>query len=119
MIDIDKESLVTLADAAKSLPRATRGKPVHVKTVARWALAGLHGIVLDTVMVGGRRMTSVQACKRFFHELTHGSKEGGQHAAGSSDVQEKLAARGYKVSDTRRQDAGPGSPGTRPVGRRR
>lgn len=36
----------------------------------RWRRKGVHGVRLATVMVGGRRKTSVEAVRRFSAEIT-------------------------------------------------
>ncbi len=59
-IDISRESLQTLTDAAKSLPT----RPA-VSTLHRWRLRGVRGVRLETCLVGGRRLTSKEALKRF------------------------------------------------------
>jgi hypothetical protein len=64
MIDIDNEQLRLLTKASADVP----GTP-HVSTLIRWALRGLKGIKLETVVVGGRRYTSVEAIRRFLARL--------------------------------------------------
>jgi len=39
-------------------------------TLYRWALKGVRGIKLETVMMGGRRYTSDEAVDRFFARLS-------------------------------------------------
>jgi hypothetical protein len=39
-------------------------------TSYRWALKGLRGVKLETVMLGGRRYTSREAVTRFFNRLS-------------------------------------------------
>ena len=100
MIDLEKEATITLAEAARRLPKTTSGRPVHVKTVARWVLHGVRGgICLESVLIGGRRVTSVEACKRFFAALTGGHVVGQKRKKVLSDAEVKaqLKARGYKV----------------------
>jgi hypothetical protein len=65
MIDAQSEQLIPLTQAAKSLP----GRP-HVATLWRWRTAGLRGIRLETLLCGGRRMTSREALARFFARVT-------------------------------------------------
>ena len=65
MIDISEEKLVSLADAAKTLP----GRP-HVSTIWRWHTRGIRGIRLETVVVGGRRFTSRESLQRFAEATT-------------------------------------------------
>ena len=70
MINPEIETLIDFAAAAKNLPRSSAGKPMHAKTIARWALVGMSGVKLETVRVGGRRFTSREACNRFFAALS-------------------------------------------------
>ena len=70
MIDPHTETLIDFAEAARNVPRKASGKLVHAKTVARWALSGIRGIRLESICVGGRRLTSKEACKRFFEAQT-------------------------------------------------
>ena len=68
MISIQHEQLVTLTEAARRLPgRSTRPS---VSTIFRWVSPGLRGIQFETVKVGGRRCTSIEALERFFQRLT-------------------------------------------------
>jgi hypothetical protein len=64
-IDISSEALLSLNDAAKSLP----GRP-HISTLHRWRLRGVRGIRLETALLGGRRFTSVEALERFSAAIT-------------------------------------------------
>ena len=75
MIDPKNEVLIDFAEAAKNLPRKPSGKAVHVRTVARWALYGIRGIRLDSLCIGGRRVTSKEACHRFFEALTESANQ--------------------------------------------
>jgi hypothetical protein len=61
MIDIATEDMVSLTEAAKTLP----SRPDQ-STLWRWRNRGVRGVRLETVLVGGRRMTSRQALNRFF-----------------------------------------------------
>lgn len=69
-IDPLSEELLSLAQAARRLPRLCRGHPVHASTLWRWAREGLRGVHLETVMIGGRRVTSVEGLRRFFAALS-------------------------------------------------
>lgn len=60
-----RETLLTLTQAAATLPN----KP-HASTIHRWRLNGVRGIRLETIMVGGRRYTSREALERFSARLT-------------------------------------------------
>jgi len=93
MIQHDKETLISFADAAKRLPRSPSGRPVHAKTVARWALRGIRGIKLESICPGGRRVTSVEACQRFFEALVHATNESPRRRT-SDETKRLLAERG-------------------------
>lgn len=54
------EGAVSIVAAA-----AAEGISISPKTALRWAIGGLRGVRLETVKIGGRRMTSVPALRRF------------------------------------------------------
>lgn len=60
MIDIKTETLLTTSEARNEIPR----KP-SLPTIWRWMENGVRGVVLESVYLGGRRYTSVEACARF------------------------------------------------------
>jgi hypothetical protein len=68
-LDVLDEQIVTLKDACTYLPRRN-GRKMHVATVYRWSVAGVRGVVLETIQVGGARCTSLEAIRRFSEELT-------------------------------------------------
>ena len=65
MIDLQKENVVLLTDAAKSLS----SRP-DVATLFRWRTRGCRGVVLETMLMGGRRVTSLEALEKFFAAVT-------------------------------------------------
>jgi hypothetical protein len=65
MIDPETEDVISLTDAAKSLP----GRP-NITTIWRWRNRGVRGVKLETFLQGGRRMTSREALSRFFAATT-------------------------------------------------
>ena len=73
MIDSSTETLISLTEAAKGLPRRRRGKRPHVSTLYRWSTAGCKGVVLETIQIGGTRCTSKESLSRFFRRLTQDS----------------------------------------------
>ena len=68
-IDATQEQVLTLSEATRHVP-VRRGKKTHASTIWRWAKAGLRGVRLETIQVGGSRCTSVEALQRFFERLT-------------------------------------------------
>ena len=65
MIDIHTERIISFHDAAKSFP----GRP-NLSTLHRWRLAGVRGVRLETLLIGGRRVTSAEALQRFAEATT-------------------------------------------------
>ena len=63
-IDFRKEHAIPLSDVPRYVPKR-RGKKVHYSTVYRWATKGARGRILETVLSGGLRYTSVEAVARF------------------------------------------------------
>jgi hypothetical protein len=72
MIDFATETVIPLTQATARIPRRRGGKKTHVSTVYRWTTVGCRGIVLEWLMVGGTRCTSIEALQRFFDRLTAG-----------------------------------------------
>lgn len=70
MIDPNTETLVTLTEAARLLPRRRAGKKVHPSCCYRWTTTGCKGVILESIQVGGTRCTSREALARFFADLT-------------------------------------------------
>lgn len=95
-IDIDYEKLVTLTEAAKS--KQFPKKPC-VCTVARWCLDGVRGEILDSVVIGGRRYTSVEAIHRFVaatsrHPRLSRPTMGNDDSHRADEAAKRLTARG-------------------------
>lgn len=63
------EGLQPVVDVA-----AREGIRISAKTALRWAIAGIRGVRLETVKVGGRRMTSRAAVCRFIAATQHGGR---------------------------------------------
>lgn len=69
-IDTTQETVFTLTEATKLLPRRRRNKRPSLATLYRWTNEGVRGIRLEFTCVGGTRCTSRQALQRFFDRLT-------------------------------------------------
>ena len=68
-IDINRERLLTLPKVPPYL-RSRGAKAPHVSGVYRWALAGVGGVRLETIRIGGVLHTSAEAIARFVTELS-------------------------------------------------
>ncbi len=70
MIDIQNETVVSLTEASKHLPRRRAGKRPHPATLYRWVQHGVRGVKLEAIQVGGTLCTSLQALQRFCEACT-------------------------------------------------
>ena len=64
-INLDRERLITLREAVRRLPSGTGDRRLHISTIYRWTARGVGGVRLETLRVGGRLVTSVEAIQRF------------------------------------------------------
>jgi hypothetical protein len=64
------DDLISLAVAARLLPRRRRGKKPHISCLYRWSTTGCRGVVLETIQIGGTRCTSKAALAAFFERLS-------------------------------------------------
>ena len=80
-ITVGQEVLLTLAQAARRLPRRNNGKAPHVGALYRWASTGCRGVVLETIQFGGQRFTTMAALQRFAEALTQLARPGRASAA--------------------------------------
>ncbi len=60
MIDLSNETVFLVTEAPKHIP----GRPSQA-SVWRWVLQGCGGIKLESILIGGRRLTSTEAIQRF------------------------------------------------------
>lgn len=63
--------LITLKALAASIPGRVDGQSMTYETVRQWAERGRRGVVLETLLVGGTRMTTRRAFDRFLTRLNH------------------------------------------------
>lgn len=83
------ERLLSLPDVPDYLPRR-HGKKLHLSTVHRWVRKGARGKVLDSMLVGGVRYTSLEALERFLGTSTSELVELRRH----EQVRARLECRG-------------------------
>jgi hypothetical protein len=75
MFDTTVEAPIPLAEVAKFVPPARRGKRTHLSTLLRWILRGARSpsgeiVHLEAIRMGNRWMTSREALQRFAERLT-------------------------------------------------
>lgn len=68
MIDLERERILTLAQAREYLPRR-RGAQPAATTVWRWIVKGSRGVTLDGLRTPSGWITSVEAIGRFLAAL--------------------------------------------------
>jgi hypothetical protein len=95
-IDLFSEQTLPLSAAAKRLPRLRNNRPVSPATLWRWASAGLRGVRLEVVKIGGATCTSVEALQRFFSALNGDARPApaARQSRHDEQVERELAARG-------------------------
>jgi hypothetical protein len=64
--DLPSEKLLTITEATKRFP----GRRPSTATIWRWLKAGCRGVVLESILIGGRRYTSTEAIDRFIVRTT-------------------------------------------------
>lgn len=79
-IDIHTETIVSLTEATKILPRVN-GKRPSISTLWRWCRKGLRGVRLEYIRVGRNIATSREALNRFFTALAEADEPVGHPAA--------------------------------------
>jgi hypothetical protein len=68
-IDITKDKLISLEDAAKMFPKPGGGH-IHPKTVKNWIIQGYQGILLEGAQVGSKYYTTTDALRTFSRQLS-------------------------------------------------
>ena len=76
-IDLTKEQLLSLTDAARALP-AIDGRRPHISTIWRWIRRGVRGVRLEHLRLGHRVCTSREALNRFAQRLAEADEKPGE-----------------------------------------
>lgn len=87
------EDIISLAEAAKLLPRRRAGKKTSVATIYRWTKDGMRGVHLEFIQVGGTRCTSQEALQRFFDRLSENAVSPGTRSGWKRRQDTEEAAR--------------------------
>lgn len=91
MIDTTAETTMLLSKAARILNPAN---PPHVATVWRWAMHGVRGVKLESVVIGGCRYTSREAVARFLKALNEPDAVPTPPRRGAERAERTLVAKG-------------------------
>jgi hypothetical protein len=85
-----------LDEGVLSIVKAARleGIDISSKTALRWALAGTGGAKLESIRIGGRRMTSRAAIRRFIAQQQHEQPTPAQQTLDPRAADAVLAAHG-------------------------
>jgi hypothetical protein len=87
-IDIHTETIIPIAEAPKHFP----GRP-NVSSVYRWFGKGSRGARLETIVVGAKRFTSIEAIQRFIERTTANSPGASSPAPRPTTRQREAAIR--------------------------
>lgn len=82
------ETLLTLEQLRQKVP-GLKGRPLGAETVRQWVKQGRRGILLESVRIGGRIYTSVQALDRFIAAQNPGQKAAGGRPKKIESVRER------------------------------
>lgn len=63
------EHVVTFTEATAIIPKFN-GRKMHASSLWRWARKGVRGVRLETLRLGGRYVTTVEAIERFAKTLS-------------------------------------------------
>jgi hypothetical protein len=99
-IDITKDKLISLKDAAKLFPKPGGGH-IHSKTVKNWITHGYQGVKLEGAQVGSKFYTTSEALRRFSEQLNERRQPEGAEAGqtGSPPVTGTPAAAATPAED--------------------
>ena len=81
MIDTITEKPIPLDQLPVEAIPGRGGKPVHMVTLSLWYRRGVRGVRLETLMVGGRRCTSLEALSRFYQAVSQAKSTHPSHGA--------------------------------------
>ena len=84
-IDIRSETVIPIGQSPKHFP----GRP-NISSVYRWFGKGSRGARLETIVVGAKRFTSIEAIERFI-EATTANSTGGLSPSRSTNRQRAAA----------------------------
>jgi Protein of unknown function (DUF1580) len=70
MIDTTAEKPIPIDEIPAEHIPGRGGKPVHQVTLSLWYRRGIRGVKLETIMIGGRRATSIEALNRFYQAVS-------------------------------------------------
>ena len=85
------EALIGFVEVTRRFPK-TNGRGLHVATVHRWRKPGVAGVRLESLRVGGRWMTTIEAIDRFV-TATNAARDRPGPAADPSRRRQAAAAR--------------------------
>lgn len=74
MIDLNSEIPVTLRAACDAPQLRRNGRKPHIASMYRWVTRGCRGIVLESLVVAGSRVTTMEAIDRWIASLSANDK---------------------------------------------
>lgn len=101
MIDPSSEQLIDLKKASHLRTLKINGVGPHITQLYRWASRGVRGRKLDTLLVGGRTVTSVEAVLRFLQPVEPAVRSPRRATRRSAGALSELRKSGWANSRTR------------------
>ena len=89
MIDLLQETLISIREVPKLLPRRGSGRLVHLSACYRWMDKGISGVRLEAVRIGGTTYTSREALQRFANRLSQTASHTADHMSTSNFPQRR------------------------------
>jgi hypothetical protein len=103
-IDLVSEEVLSLTDAAKTLP-LVHGRRLHPSTLWRWARKGIRGVRLDYVRLGRSIVTTRRALSDFAARLAAADAEPGTPAAPPQRPPRRPRSEARRADDIARAEA--------------
>jgi hypothetical protein len=107
-IDISVHKLIDTGEAARLIP-GRDGGTVHKNTVGLYCRRGKRGVILESVLAGPRRCTTLEALQTFLAEVDARARRSGQRQQQRSNVSarsRRQAARAVRQAVAELKNAG-------------
>lgn len=100
MIDIHSETVIPLSRVPHHVPRnPDSGNRIHSSTAWRWVQRGIRGIRLESILIGGKRYSSLEKLDAFIAATTAAADGDGQPVRTSRQRDQEIAAAERELSD--------------------
>jgi hypothetical protein len=97
VIDPQREEICSLGEGASYITKNFAARKPSLSAISRWAINGLRGVRLESLKIGGQRVTSKEAINRFFAALSQNEHRPipAHVTAASERVERQLVREGF------------------------